>query len=196
MQTRDGLGRRTHAARGGVSMSARLSAWTQKIGLAKDGDKGVEPSSWTEIQLHVKGTRTMADYVGAIDQGTTSTRFIVFNRSGQIVATAQKEHEQIYPQPGWVEHNPEEIWARTQEVIGEAMQVEGPDGERSRGRRHHQPARDHRRLEPQDRTAGLQRHRLAGHAGQRLRGRDWRSRRSGPVSRARPDCHWRRTSAD
>ena len=67
----------------------------------------------------------MADYVGAIDQGTTSTRFIVFSRSGQIVATAQKEHEQIYPQPGWVEHNPQEIWTRTQEVIAEAMQSKG-----------------------------------------------------------------------
>ena len=67
----------------------------------------------------------MADYVGAIDQGTTSTRFIVFNRAGQMVSTAQKEHEQIYPQPGWVEHSPAEIWARTQEVIGEAMQAKG-----------------------------------------------------------------------
>jgi glycerol kinase len=64
----------------------------------------------------------MADYVGAIDQGTTSTRFIVFSRTGLIVATAQKEHEQIYPQPGWVEHSPAEIWARTQEVIAEALQ--------------------------------------------------------------------------
>jgi glycerol kinase len=67
----------------------------------------------------------MPDYVGAIDQGTTSTRFIVFSRRGQIVATAQKEHEQIYSQPGWVEHNPKEIWARTQEVIAEAMQSKG-----------------------------------------------------------------------
>jgi len=67
----------------------------------------------------------MADYVGAIDQGTTSTRFIVFSRTGQIVATAQKEHEQIYPQPGWVEHNPQEIWTRTQEVIVEALQSKG-----------------------------------------------------------------------
>jgi glycerol kinase len=64
----------------------------------------------------------MPDYIGAIDQGTTSTRFIVFSRSGQIVATAQKEHGQIYPQPGWVEHSPPEIWTRTQEVIAEAMQ--------------------------------------------------------------------------
>ena len=94
----------------------------------------------------------MADYVGAIDQGTTSTRFIVFSRSGQIVATAQKEHEQIYPQPGWVEHNPAEIWARTQEVIAEAMQSKGLSGERSCGGRHHQPARDHGGVEPQDRA--------------------------------------------
>jgi glycerol kinase len=67
----------------------------------------------------------MADYVGAIDQGTTSTRFIVFSRTGQIVATAQKEHEQIYPRPGWVEHSPQEIWTRTQEVVAEAMQSKG-----------------------------------------------------------------------
>ncbi len=67
----------------------------------------------------------MPDYVGAIDQGTTSTRFIVFSRSGQIVATAQEEHEQIYPQPGWVEHNPQEIWTRTQEVIAEALHSKG-----------------------------------------------------------------------
>lgn len=63
----------------------------------------------------------MADYVGAIDQGTTSTRFIVFDRSGGVISAAQKEHEQIYPKPGWVEHNAEEIWQRTREVIGEAM---------------------------------------------------------------------------
>src|SRR5713226_440347 len=64
----------------------------------------------------------MASYVGAIDQGTTSTRFIVFDQSGGIVTTAQKEHQQIYPQPGWVEHDAEEIWQRTVEVITTAMQ--------------------------------------------------------------------------
>ncbi|HJT69403.1 MAG TPA: glycerol kinase GlpK [Terriglobales bacterium] len=64
----------------------------------------------------------MADYIGAIDQGTTSTRFIIFDRSGAIVSTAQEEHEQIYPQPGWVEHDPEEIWQRTQSVLARAMQ--------------------------------------------------------------------------
>jgi glycerol kinase len=63
----------------------------------------------------------MAEYIGAIDQGTTSTRFIVFDRAGRTVACAQKEHQQIYPRPGWVEHDPEEIWRNTQHVIGEAM---------------------------------------------------------------------------
>ena len=63
----------------------------------------------------------MSDYVGAIDQGTTSTRFIVFDRAGRVKAVAQKEHEQIYPKPGWVEHNAEEIWQHTREVIAEAM---------------------------------------------------------------------------
>jgi glycerol kinase len=65
----------------------------------------------------------MAKYVGAIDQGTTSTRFMVFDHSGRVISTVQKEHEQIYPKPGWVEHNPEEIWARTQEVIAEALKA-------------------------------------------------------------------------
>src|SRR5271154_4041860 len=65
----------------------------------------------------------MTAYVGAIDQGTTSTRFIVFDRSGQIVSTAQREHQQIYPRPGWVEHDPQEIWRNTQHVIAAAMQA-------------------------------------------------------------------------
>lgn len=63
----------------------------------------------------------MANYIGAIDQGTTSTRFIVFDRSGRVISSAQKEHEQIYPNPGWVEHDPEEIWQRSREVIAEGM---------------------------------------------------------------------------
>jgi glycerol kinase len=60
-------------------------------------------------------------YIGAIDQGTTSTRFIMFDAEGKVVSCAQKEHRQIYPQPGWVEHDAEEIWQRTQEVIAQAM---------------------------------------------------------------------------
>ena len=63
----------------------------------------------------------MADYIGAIDQGTTSSRFIVFDRDGQIVTVAQKEHEQITPKAGWVEHDATEIWRRTREVIGAAL---------------------------------------------------------------------------
>ena len=59
--------------------------------------------------------------IGAIDQGTTSSRFIVFDRSGRIVSLAQKEHEQIYPRPGWVEHDPMEIWRSTEAVIAEAL---------------------------------------------------------------------------
>jgi glycerol kinase len=64
-------------------------------------------------------------YVGAIDQGTTSTRFIVFDRRGEIIASAQREHAQIYPQPGWVEHDPLEIWSNTLEVIATAMSNAG-----------------------------------------------------------------------
>src|ERR671927_942802 len=60
----------------------------------------------------------MAEYAAAVDQGTTSTRFMVFDHGGQVVAIDQREHEQIYPKPGWVEHDPKEIWQRTQEVIG------------------------------------------------------------------------------
>ncbi|MEG4516979.1 MULTISPECIES: glycerol kinase GlpK [unclassified Microcoleus] len=62
-------------------------------------------------------------YVAAIDQGTTSTRFIVFDRQGQIICRDQQEHQQIYPQPGWVEHNPDEIWQRTQSVIKNALEI-------------------------------------------------------------------------
>jgi glycerol kinase len=67
----------------------------------------------------------MAQYIGAIDQGTTSSRFIVFDRPGKIVSSAQQEHQQIYPKPGWVEHDPEEIWRRTANVIATAMQAAG-----------------------------------------------------------------------
>ena len=67
----------------------------------------------------------MKNYIGAIDQGTTSTRFMVFDRSGRIVAVAQKEHQQIYPKPGWVEHDPLEILRRTDEVITEALTQRG-----------------------------------------------------------------------
>jgi glycerol kinase len=63
----------------------------------------------------------MTQYVGAIDQGTTSSRFIIFDKRGRIASVAQKEHRQIYPRPGWVEHDPVEIMNNTNEMIGAAL---------------------------------------------------------------------------
>jgi glycerol kinase len=63
----------------------------------------------------------MTSYVAAIDQGTTSTRCMIFSHSGEVVAVDQKEHEQIFPKAGWVEHNPEEIWTNTREVTAGAL---------------------------------------------------------------------------
>jgi glycerol kinase len=69
----------------------------------------------------------MARFVAAIDQGTTSTRLILFNTDGQIAAVDQREHEQIHPRAGWVEHDPVEIWRRTREVIGGALASSGAE---------------------------------------------------------------------
>lgn len=63
----------------------------------------------------------MSKYAASIDQGTTSTRFMVFDLHGEVVALEQREHQQFYPQPGWVEHDPLEIWQRTREVITTAL---------------------------------------------------------------------------
>ncbi len=65
----------------------------------------------------------MSSYVAAIDQGTTSTRLILFDADGRIVAADQREHEQIHPRAGWVEHDANEVWRRTREVIGGALAV-------------------------------------------------------------------------
>jgi glycerol kinase len=70
----------------------------------------------------------MSRYVGSVDQGTTSTRFVIVDRSGAIVALAQEEHEQIYPRPGWVEHDAAEIRDRTRSVIGSALADSGLAG--------------------------------------------------------------------
>jgi glycerol kinase len=67
----------------------------------------------------------MAQYAGALDQGTTSTRFMIFDHAGKVVGVDQKEHEQIYPKPGWVEHDPLEIWQRCEEVIKGALKKTG-----------------------------------------------------------------------
>jgi glycerol kinase len=69
----------------------------------------------------------MAKYSAAVDQGTTSTRFMIFDHAGKVIGVDQKEHEQIYPKPGWVEHNPMEIWDRTQDVIAGALKKSGVD---------------------------------------------------------------------
>jgi len=67
----------------------------------------------------------MSKYIGAIDLGTTSNRFIIFNRDGQIVGLDQKEHEQIFPKPGWVEHDPMEILHNTYDVMKGALEKSG-----------------------------------------------------------------------
>ena len=67
----------------------------------------------------------MTKYVGAIDLGTTSNRFILFNKQGKILKSAQKEHKQIFPKPGWVEHDPMEIWENTCSVIQTVMNTSG-----------------------------------------------------------------------
>ena len=67
----------------------------------------------------------MAAYIGAVDQGTTGTRFMIFAPDGKVVGSAYREHRQIYPKPGWVEHDPLEIWATTTRVIDEALQSSG-----------------------------------------------------------------------
>ena len=85
----------------------------------------------------------MAGYVGALDQGTTSTRFIIFDHAGDIVGFAQKEHEQIFPRPGWVEHDPLEIWKNAQEVIARALLKTGIRGQDLDGHRDHEPEGDH-----------------------------------------------------
>jgi len=70
----------------------------------------------------------MADYVGALDQGTTSTRFMIFDHGGNEVGRHQLEHEQVMPQAGWVEHNPVEIWERTSAVVQTALNKHGLTG--------------------------------------------------------------------
>ena len=74
--------------------------------------------------------RESSGYIGALDQGTTSTRFILFDRGGQILASAQKEHRQIYPRPGWVEHDALEVWNNSLAVMTAALDRAGIDARR------------------------------------------------------------------
>ena len=72
----------------------------------------------------------MSKYVMALDQGTTSSRCILFNKKGEIQSIAQKEFGQIYPKPGWVEHNPMEIWSSQLSVTMEWMAMAGVSSEK------------------------------------------------------------------
>jgi glycerol kinase len=67
----------------------------------------------------------VAKYAAALDQGTTSTRCMIFDHAGKVVSVAQEEHEQIYPKPGWVEHDAKEIWTRCKEALDEALEAAG-----------------------------------------------------------------------
>lgn len=103
-----------------VARPPLFSLLPKSSGTCRSRDSSVLPQEQDNIRRS-----DLPAYIAAIDQGTTSTRFIVFDRSGQVVALSQKEHEQIYPQPGWVEHNPEEIWQHTREAIADAMATKG-----------------------------------------------------------------------
>ncbi|MBF0232465.1 MAG: glycerol kinase, partial [Desulfamplus sp.] len=71
----------------------------------------------------------MKKYVGAVDQGTTSTRFIIFDHDGNIIGVDQREHRQIFQKPGWVEHDPMEVWGNTAAVIRGALAKSGIAGD-------------------------------------------------------------------
>ena len=95
----------------------------------------------------------MPTHLIAIDQGTTSTRAIVFDGKLSPVAVAQQELRQIYPAPGWVEHDPEEIWSAVVATVREAMAKADVGRQGYRRHRHHQPARNHDRLGSRQRQA-------------------------------------------
>jgi len=111
---RDGYLRSTGAAPGGSAAARRA------VGLRARGGSG--PCRVSSARS--RGEREAAvreRYVAAIDQCTASSRCLVFDRSGRIVSVAQKEHHHIYPKPGWVEHDPEEIWRNVESVVGRAL---------------------------------------------------------------------------
>ena len=97
----------------------------------------------------------MKRYVVALDQGTTSSRCIIFDREQNIIGTAQREFTQHYPQPGWVEQDPMEIWSSQYSVLTEALAQSGGGAGGGSRHRDYQPAGDHRGLGPQHRTPDL-----------------------------------------
>ncbi len=95
-------------------------------------------------------------YIMALDQGTTSSRCILFDHEGNICGMAQKELTQIYPQPGWVEQNPREIWSTQLSVLTEAMAVTGATPEDIEGIGITNQREDHDCLEPSHRCTCIQ----------------------------------------
>lgn len=93
----------------------------------------------------------MNEFVLALDQGTTSSRAIVFNKAGEIVSVGQYPYEQIYPEPGWVEHDPEAIWETERMAAAEALHFANAHC----SHRHNQPKRNDHRLGKIHRTADL-----------------------------------------
>ena len=108
-----------------------------------------------------------ARYVAALDQGTTSSRCLLFDERGRVVAAAQHEHRQITPRPGWVEHDADEILRRSRACLDEALAAAGAARGRRGRDRHRQPARDGRAVGARDRSPARERDRLAGHAQRR-----------------------------
>ena len=125
----------------------------------------------------------MADFVGAVDQGTTSTRFMIFDHGGNEVARHQLEHEQILPQAGWVEHNPTEIWERTRAVIETAMHKANLHAADLAALGITNQRETTVVWNQQHRAAVLQRHRLAGHPHRPDRRRAGRATGAGDVIR-------------
>ena len=104
----------------------------------------------------------MEQYILSLDQGTSSSRAIVFDRKGQICSMAQREFTQIFPKPGWVEHNPHEIWSSQASVIAEAIASIDINGLNIAGIGITNQRETTDRVGFGDRRTGLQRHRLAG----------------------------------
>ena len=97
----------------------------------------------------------------AIDQSTSATKAVLFDATGKVLDKASRDHRQIYPQPGWVEHDAEEIWRNVLAVIREIVRTQPQETFPARRPEHHQPARNRARLRSQNRQAVAQRHRLA-----------------------------------
>ncbi len=100
-------------------------------------------------------------YILAIDQGTTGSRVILFNHEGMVHSMAYRELRQIYAQPGWVEHDPLEIWSSVRDCMAQALQEGAGRARGGPGDRHHQPAREHHPLGARQRASPVQLHLLA-----------------------------------